>query len=101
MRMAGTSRLLTAKLSLLLAAAISLCLPKMALAQMPPSDSGNYAARVVTAEGQISVLRDAQPWALSIGDSLQVEELIITGPYGHAVVHVSDGSSVEGQPTDR
>jgi hypothetical protein len=101
MLMAGTNRQLTAKLSLLFAAAVSLCLPKMSLAQMPPSDSGNYAAKVVTAEGQVSVLRDAQPWALSLGDSVQVKELIITGPDGHAVFQVSDGSSFEVYPNAR
>jgi hypothetical protein len=96
MRMAGTNRPLRAKLSLLFAAAVSVC-----LAQMPPSDSGNYGAKVVTAEGQVSVLRDAQPWALTIGDSVQVKELIITGPDGHAVFQVSDGSSFEVYPNAR
>ena len=39
-------------------------------AQMaPPSDAGNYAARVVTLTGAVSVLKDNQPWALSVGDS--------------------------------
>src|SRR6266852_3211564 len=99
--MAGVCRPLTAKLSLLLAATFSLCLSQMCLAQMPPSDSGSYAAKVVTATGQVSVLKDSQPWALSIGDSVQVRELIFSGPDGHAVFQVSDGSTFEVYPNAR
>jgi hypothetical protein len=94
--MAGTHRLSTANLSLLLAASAGLC-----LAQMPPSDSGNFAAKVVTSTGQVSVLRDSQPWALSIGDQVQVKELILTGPDGHALFQVSDGSTFEVYPNSR
>jgi len=65
---------------------------------MPPSDSTSYAAKVVTSVGQVSVLRDSQPWALSIGDQVQVKELIITGPDGDAVFQVSDGSTFEVYP---
>src|SRR5438105_5542998 len=96
MLMAGTRRPLTARLSLLFAAMISLC-----LAQMPPSDAGSYAAKVLTATGQVSVLKDSRPWALSVGDSVQVRELIITGPDGHALFQVSDGSTFEVYPNAR
>ena len=94
--MRGASRSLTAKLSLLFAASLA-----VSLAQMPPSDSGTYAAKVVSAAGQVSVLRDTQPWALSVGDSVQVRELILTGPDGHALFQVSDGSSFEVYPNAR
>jgi hypothetical protein len=94
--MAGHSRLFTAKLSLLFAATVPLC-----LAQMPPSDSGNYAAKVMTLTGQVSVLKDSQPWALAVGDSVQVRELILTGPDGHALFQVSDGSTFEVYPNAR
>jgi hypothetical protein len=94
--MAGHSRLFTAKLSLLFAATVSVC-----PAQMPPSDSGNYAAKVMTLTGQVSVLKDSQPWALSVGDSVQVRELILTGPDGHALFQVSDGSTFEVYPNAR
>lgn len=65
------------------------------LAQMPPSDAGQYAARVTSLNGQVSVLRDNQPWALSVGDSVHVRQLIISGPDGHAMFQVSDGSTFE------
>jgi hypothetical protein len=71
------------------------------LGQFLPSDAGNYAARVVTLTGQVSVLKDLQPWALSAGDSVQVTQMIVTGPDGHAVLQVSDGSTIEVYPNAR
>lgn len=64
-------------------------------AQMPSSDAANYAARAVTLTGSVSVLKDNQPWALSIGDSIQVKAVVVSGPDGHAVFQVSDGSTFE------
>jgi len=75
---------------LLCAAAAGLC-----PAQMPPSESVNYAARVVTLTGQVSVLRDNQPWALNVGDQVLVKQVIVSGPDGHALFQVSDGSTFE------
>lgn len=86
----------TARLSLLLATTSVVC-----LGQFLPSDAGNYAARVVTLTGQVSVLKDLQPWALSAGDSVQVTQMIVTGPDGHAVLQVSDGSTIEVYPNAR
>ena len=68
------------------------------LGQFLPSDASNYAARVVTLTGQVSVLKDFQPWALSQGDVIQVTQWIKTGPDGHAVLQVSDGSTIEVYP---
>ena len=68
---------------------------------MLPSDAANYAAKVVTQSGQVSVLKDSQPWALSVGDSVQAKDLIITGPDGHAILQVSDGSTFEVYPNAR
>ena len=68
------------------------------LGQFLPSDAGNYAAKVVSLTGQVSVLKDFQPWALSVGDSIQVTQRIVTGPDGHAVLQVSDGSTIEVYP---
>jgi hypothetical protein len=99
--MAGDRRALTAKLSLFIASAAYLCLSSPASGQMPPSDSGGYAAKVVTAIGQVSVLKDSQAWALSVGDQVQVQELILTGPDGHALFQVSDGSTFEVYPDSR
>jgi len=86
----------TASLSLLLAMTAVVC-----LGQFLPSDAGNYAAKVVTLTGQVSVLRDLQPWALSAGDSVQVTQVVVTGPDGHAVLQVSDGSTIEVYPNSR
>jgi hypothetical protein len=68
---------------------------------MPPIDSANYAARVVTVTGQVSVLKDSQPWALGVGDLVQVKQLIITGPDGSAKFQVSDGSTFEVYPNSQ
>jgi FecR protein len=86
----------TVKLSLLAAAVALVC-----SAQMLPSDAGNYAAKVITQSGQVSVMKDSQPWALSVGDSVQARDLVITGPDGHAVLQVSDGSTFEVFPNAR
>ncbi len=63
--------------------------------QLLPTDSGNYAAKVVSLTGSISVLKDSQAWALSEGDLVQVRQIIISGPDGHAIFQVSDGSTFE------
>jgi ferric-dicitrate binding protein FerR (iron transport regulator) len=54
-----------------------------------------YAAKVVSATGRVSILRESQPWALTIGDSVQCQQIIITGVDGHALFQVSDGSTFE------
>jgi len=94
--MKGGLRSRTANLSLLLAAMAGVC-----LAQLPPSDSTSYAAKVVTQTGQVSILKDSQPWALSAGEAVHVKDLIMTGPDGRAVLQVSDGSTFEVFPNSR
>jgi len=85
-------RALTAKLSLLMAAASVVCLAQFP----PPSDSGQYAAKVLTMTGQVSVLKDLIPIALMEGNVVQVQQMIVTGPDGHATFQVlSDGSTFE------
>src|SRR5512141_1432249 len=79
--MVRVMRSATVRLSLLLAMTAVVC-----LGQFLPSDAGNYAAKVLTLTGQVSVLKDLQPWALSVGDSVQVTQMIETGPDGHAVL---------------
>ncbi len=59
------------------------------------AENSQYAAKVVGAVGQVSVLRDSQPWALSIGESVACQQIIVTGPDGHATFQVSDGSTFE------
>src|SRR5579863_5115859 len=83
-------------LSLLLAAVAGVC-----PAQFTPFDTGTYAAKVISQTGQVSVVKDTQPWALSVGDSVQIRDLILTGPDGHALLQVSDGSTFEVFPNSR
>jgi hypothetical protein len=94
--MAGSTVVSTAKLSLLAAVSAALC-----SGQMLPIDAPQYAAKVLTLTGQVSVLRDSQPWALDVGDSIQVRQLIITGEDGHAIFQVSDGSTFEVFPNSQ
>ena len=86
----------TVVLSLLLAAVAVVC-----PAQFTPFYSNSYAAKVISQTGQVSVLKDTQPWALSVGDSVQARDLLITGPDGHALLQVSDGSTFEVFPNAR
>ena len=63
---------------------------------MPLSTEG--AAKVISLDGQVSVLRDTTPWALNVGDAVQIRQIIITGPDGFAKFQVSDGSTFEVYP---
>jgi len=85
------------KLSLLLAAATA----AVCFGQPLPSDSGLYAAKVIELTGQVSVLKDSTPWALNVGDQIQVKQLIITGSDGQARFEVSDGSTFDVYPNSR
>jgi hypothetical protein len=60
--------------------------------------SSESAAKVISLNGQVSVLKDSEPWALSIGDLVQVRQVIVTGPDGFAQFQVSDGSTFEVYP---
>jgi ferric-dicitrate binding protein FerR (iron transport regulator) len=89
--MRARRRAFTAKLSLLFAAVSAVCLAQFP----PPSDSGQFAATVVTMSGQVSVLKDNVAIALVAGDKVEVQTTIVTGPDGHAIFQVSDGSTFE------
>lgn len=60
--------------------------------------SSEAAAKVISMDGQVSVLRDSTPWALNVGDEVQVRQVIVTGPDGSARFQVSDGSTFEVYP---
>ncbi len=45
--------------------------------------------------GQVSVLKDTVLYGLTDGSTVQVQEMIVTGPDGHATFQVSDGSTFE------
>ncbi len=51
------------------------------------------AARVATADGQVSVLRHGEMWALFAGKDVRVGEMIVTGADGLARIEIPDGSS--------
>jgi ferric-dicitrate binding protein FerR (iron transport regulator) len=79
--------------ALLVLAAAAVC-----SAQLFPRSS-NAAATVVTLTGQVSVLRDSEPWALNVGDLVQTQQVILTGPDGYAKFQTSDGSTFEVYPS--
>ena len=47
----------------------------------------------------VSVLRDSEPWALNVGDLVQTQQVILTGPDGYAKFQTSDGSTFEVYPS--
>ncbi len=53
------------------------------------------AAKLLSFTGQISVMRDSTPWALHTGDSVNPQQVIVTGPEGWGLFQVSDGSKFE------
>ena len=59
------------------------------------------AAKVITLNGQVSVLRDDSPWVLNVGDSVAPSQIIVTGADGFAVFQVADGSTFEVFPNSR
>jgi len=51
--------------------------------------------------GQVSVLRDGDAWALNVGDLVQPQQVIVTGPDGWGRFQVSDGSTFEVFPKSK
>ncbi|MGP0073038.1 MAG: FecR domain-containing protein [Bryobacteraceae bacterium] len=92
MRLSGTYGVV---LALLFAAAAPAC-----LAQLFPI-SQDAAAKVVEMTGDVSALRDSERWALNIGDSVQAQQIILTGPDGYAKFQTSDGSTFEVYPSSQ
>ncbi len=54
-----------------------------------------FAARAIYVRGQVTRLRDEQPWALSSGERVPIRQVITTGADGYARFEVSGGSSFE------
>lgn len=69
--------------------------------QSMSSENGLYNAKVISATGQVSVLRDNQQLALSLGDVVACQLMIMTGPDGRATFQVSDGSTYEVFPNSK
>jgi hypothetical protein len=78
---------------------VCVALAGVCLAQFPLTRTTSPgAAKVVSVTGQVSALRDSQPWALGVGDTVQLQQVIMTGADGYAVFQVSDGSTFEVYP---
>jgi ferric-dicitrate binding protein FerR (iron transport regulator) len=81
---------------LLLFAVVSVVCPAQDLSATPDS-----AAKVISITGQVSILKDSNPWALQLGSTVQLKQMIVTGPDGFAVLQVSDGSTFEVYPNSK
>lgn len=79
---------------LLVAAALPVCLAQSVF-------SPDVAAKAVAVTGQVSILKDNYPWALSVGSGVTPRQVIVSGPDGFAVFQVSDGSTFEVYPNSR
>jgi len=55
----------------------------------------------LTVSGQVSLLKDSRFIALSTGDQVQVTEVIVSGADGHAMLQVTDGSTIEVFPNSQ
>jgi ferric-dicitrate binding protein FerR (iron transport regulator) len=77
---------------------LALVAAQICSAQLFPT-SPDAAAKVVSLTGQVSVLRDSQPWALNLGDLVQTQQVVLTGPDGYAKFQTSDGSTFEVYPS--
>ncbi|MBY0506309.1 MAG: FecR family protein [Bryobacteraceae bacterium] len=60
-----------------------------------PFGSQGSAAQVVSVTGQVGTFRDGFPWALKVGDSLSPRQEVSSGPDGHAIFSLPDGSTWE------
>ena len=58
-------------------------------------NTGASAAQVVSTTGQVGTFRDGFPWALKVGDSLSPRQEVSSGPDGHAIFSLPDGSTFE------
>ena len=73
--------------------------PVLALQLVPAPPE--HAATVISLTGHVSVMKDSVPWALKIGDTVQVRQPIIAGPDGFVIFQVNDGSTFEGYPNSQ
>jgi hypothetical protein len=57
--------------------------------------SGASAAQVVSITGQVGTFKDGFPWALKVGDTVAPRQEVSSGPDGHAIFSLPDGSTFE------
>jgi hypothetical protein len=79
------------------AVAFALAAALVTLAGAHPQDPGMqpYEARATSVIGQVTRVRDEQPWAVSSGERVPVRQTITTGPDGYAHFEVGGGSSFD------
>jgi ferric-dicitrate binding protein FerR (iron transport regulator) len=53
------------------------------------------SAKVIAMTGRVSVLKDGAEWARSVGDIVEPQQVIVTGPDGYAKFQLEDGSTFE------
>jgi YD repeat-containing protein len=80
-------------LSLVLFAGLGRIALGQSMTHVPMATDG--AAKLVAMTGQISVLRDGQPWALNVNDFVYPMQVIVTGANGSGMFKVADGSTFE------
>ena len=79
-------------------AVLAMALAQTCFAQLFPV-SQDAAAKVIEMTGDVSALRDSEKWALNVGDLVQAQQIILTGPDGYAKFQTSDGSTFEVYPS--
>lgn len=84
-------------------AALALWLSVLFFAALGPTllSAQTGAARVLVADGRVSVMRDGVEWALFAGNEIFVGEVIVTAEDGYAQLAVADGSSFTVYPNSR
>ena len=71
------------------------------LGPTPQATPANTVAKVISLQGQVSVLKDDIPWALVVGEAVTQGRTIVTGADGYAIFQVNDGSTFEVFPDSR
>ena len=68
---------------------------------MAPLAAQDSAAKVIYQTGQVSLANGGYFKALSVGDPVKAQQMIVTGPDGYARFEVSDGSTFEVFPNSK
>src|SRR5436309_2153482 len=68
---------------------------------MTPLAAQDSAAKVIYQTGQVPLSSGGYFKALSAGDAVKAQQLIVTGPDGYARFEVSDGSTFEVFPNSK
>jgi hypothetical protein len=86
-------------LSLALFAGLGATAFAQSMTHVPMATDG--AAKLVAMTGQVSILRDGDPWALHVNDYVQPMQVIVTGDNGSGMFKVADGSTFEVFPNSK